>query len=1351
MNYTRKTIFLTALLCGSISMNAQHVMLDGFTYGKELVPAGNEWEQPARLSLNKEQPHAWFFTFADVESARRLLPRFSEYYRSLDGTWKFHWVGNPEERPEKFYQPSFDVSGWDEVTVPMQWNVAGIQKDGSLKYGTPIYANQPVIFQHKVAVGDWKGGVMRTPPQDWVTYKHRNEVGSYRRSFEVPSAWEGREVYLNFDGVSSFFYLWVNGQYVGFSKNSRNTSSFNVTPYLNKKGENVVAVEVYRNSDGSFLEAQDMFRLPGIFRSVSLTSTSKAQVRDFRVRPDLDEDYRNGVLRVETDIRNLDGKKMKGYTLSYSLFANKLYSDETVPVQGVKGSEVQVDELPEGENLTVRTELRVDNPRKWSAEAPYRYTLVGQLKDRKGRTVETFSTALGFCKVEIKDTPASQDEFGLAGRYYYVNGKTVKLKGVNRQEINPEDGNAISHRQMEEEIMLMKRGNINHVRNSHYSCEPYWYYLCDKYGIYLEDEANLESHEYYYGEASLSHVPEFEAAHVARVMELAHAHVNHPSVVIWSLGNEAGPGKNFETAYKAIHAFDPSRPVQYERNNDIVDMGSNQYPSIAWMREAVKGKYDIKYPFHVSEYAHSMGNAGGNLKDYWEAIESTNFFCGAAIWDWVDQALNYYDRQTGDRFWAYGGDFGDKPNSGMFCMNGILLPDHSPKPVYYEVKKVYQNVSVKPLDMKAGKVEIFNKNYFTPLSDYKLVWSLYKDGEKVKESDLFAAPRKIVGPRDKAVYGIPYNYEELEEGSEYFVRVQFLLKEDKPWAKAGYVQMEEQLLVKTAGEKPALASVTASMKQPEVEETADLTTVSGEGFKVKFDNRTGTVYGLEYNGKQVIRDGEGPKLDTWRAPVDNDNWAYRRWFEKGLHNLTHRVTGYKRVSAREKGENVIRLMYTVVSQAPNAAELEGGVSGRYKVKELTDTPFGEDDFKFTSSQIWTVYPDGSISLQAGVTSNEPEVVLARMGYSMQLPSGLDVFTYYGRGPWNNYVDRCAGSFVGRYQSKVKEQFVNFPKPQSMGNREAVRWCALTDEAGDGVEFVADSVLSVSALPWSAMELTTAPHPYQLPASTGTHLHLDVAVTGLGGNSCGQGGPLEPDRVKAGNHFIRFLIRPVEKARFAQAARVSVSEDTPLLVSRSRDGMVSVEGARKGAKVMYTLDGSKKKIPYTAPFSLREGGTVKAFYEANPEISATESFDRIESIPMKVVYASSQEAGEGDASNLVDGDTETTWHTMYSVTVAKYPHWVDFDAGEVKTIKGFVYLPRQDGGTNGMIKDYTLQVSMDGKTWGEVVAKGSFGKGSQAQRVTLDKPVKARYIRFTGLSSQNGSDFAGGAEFSVIAD
>lgn len=1120
-----KRLFAIVLLMSCLAAGAQNPGLRGFSYETVSAPDGTEWESPERLALNKEQPRTWFFCFDGTESARRILPEYSEYYMTLDGKWRFNWAGNPDERPAGFYRTDFDVSGWDKVTVPMQWNVAGIRRDGSLAYGVPIYVNQPVIFHHKVAVDDWRGGVMRTPAEDWTTYRYRNEVGSYRRTFDVPSSWKGREVYINFDGVSSFFYLWINGRYIGFSKNSRNTASFDITPYLDMDGENTVAVEVYRNSDGSFLEAQDMFRLPGIFRTVSLTSTDRAQVRDFRVFPRLDED--NGTIRVETDVRNLTSRTLRGYSLSFSLYANELYSDENVLVDEEFES-VPVGEVGKGCTVPATASLTVKNPRHWTAETPYRYTLVGQLKDRRGRVVETFSTALGFRNVEIRDVPAEQDEFGMAGRYFLINGKPVKLKGVNRQEINPETGNVVTRGQLEKEIMLMKRGNINHVRNSHYSNTPYWYYLCDKYGIYLEDESNIESHEYYYGEASLSHVPEFEAAHVARVMELAHAHVNHPSIVIWSLGNEAGPGKNFVSAYSALHDFDPSRPVQYERNNDIVDMGSNQYPSIEWVRRAATGTLDIKYPFHISEYAHSMGNAVGNLVDYWDAIESSDFICGAAVWDWVDQALFNYDSSTGERYLAYGGDFGDRPNSGMFCMNGILLPGHEPKPAYFEVRKVYQNVGVKAVDMERGIVEAFNKNYFVSLGDYRAVWSLYEDGVKVEETELDDFPD--VEPRKSVRCRIPYDRTKLKEGSEYFVKIQFLLARDMPWAEAGTVQMEEQLKVKEAGCRPTLAELNDGPGMSSFREEGPFVRIEGEGFSVVFNNGSGTIGSLEYDGRPVLC--HGPEINAFRAPVDNDNWARDDWFANGLHNMRHMVVSH---SVSMEG-GVVKLRYTVESQAPCRARLEGGESGRNTIVELTDEPCG---YVITSEAEWTVYPDGSIELQSDITSNNPELVVARLGYGMQVSPNLSDYTYYGRGPWNNYNDRRTGAFVELYRSTVADQFIPFPKPQSMGNREEVRWCALTDGGGNGVEFIASDVMSASALPWSDVEMTLAPHPYQLPKPGNTHLHLDVAVTGLGGNSCGQGGPLSHDRVTVDGRRMHFVIRPVRGGSFTEIAEVSL--------------------------------------------------------------------------------------------------------------------------------------------------------------------------------------------------------------------
>ncbi len=1341
-----RTFNLALILCCLVTQTfALKPVLQGFNYAEAKAPVGNEWESPENLSLNKEQPHAYFFSFQNVENARKVLPENSTYWQSLNGDWKFNWVKSPELRPKNFYETTYDVSSWDIIPVPSSWNIYGVQKNGNLKYGVPIYVNQPVIFQHRVAVDDWKGGVMRTPPEKWTTFEYRNEVGSYRRDFELPATWDGREVFINFEGVDSFFYLWINGKYVGFSKNSRNTASFNITKYL-QKGKNVVAAEVYRSSDGSFLEAQDMFRLPGIFRTVGLHSVPKVQVRDLNVIPDLDETYTNGSLIIDADIRNLGKSNAKGYKMVYTLYANKLYSDENTEVANVTTTAVIE---PVASSQTIQAQkavMKVQSPNKWSAETPYRYTLVAELKDKKNKTIETVSCVVGFRKVEIKDTKAEDDEFGLAGRYYYINGKTAKLKGVNRHESNPGTGHALTRKMMEKEIMLMKRANINHVRNSHYNDDPYWYFLCNKYGIYLEDEANIESHEYYYGEASLSHPEEWKAAHVARVMEMVHSNINNPSIVIWSLGNEAGPGKNFVAAYDAIKAVDTSRPVQYERNNDIVDMGSNQYPSIGWMQGAVKGTYQIKYPFHISEYAHSMGNACGNLIDYWNAIESTNFFCGGAIWDWVDQSMYNYDKVTGECYLAYGGDFGDTPNDGQFVMNGILFGDLEPKPQYYEVKKVYQHIGVTPVSVKDGTFEIFNKYYFKDLSEYTLLLSLYENGKEVDEGTLDMGS---IPPRTKKRMSVSYNMNDLKESSEYFVKLQFLLKEDMPWAQKGFVQAEEQILVKEATTRPTIAAVAkaSSTGKLEIEETSStIKTVKGDGFVAEFDLTSGTIYSLTYGKETVITPGNGPKLDALRAFVNNDNWFYTQWFDRGLHNLKHKAISSNFL---KKADGTIVASFTVESQAPNAARILGGTSsGKNSVEELTDKVFGENDFKFTTNQIFTIYQDGSVELEASITSSQDALILPRLGYVMKVPQKYSEFNYYGRGPIDNYADRKSGQFIEQHQSTVEKEFVNFPKPQDMGNHEDVRWCALTDKTGNGALFVAADHLSVSALQYSSMDMILAPHPYQLPKAGDTYLHLDLGVTGLGGNSCGQGGPLTPDQIKAEAHVMGFIIRPAGKD-LAKIANVAPSGDVPVSITRNRAGAVTISSTKEGAMMCYSINKGKSN-DYSQVIPLRDGGTVSAWFKETPQTKTTISFPKIEGIQTTVVFASSQEAGEGDASNLTDGDPNTIWHTMYSVTVAKYPHWVDLDAGEVKTIKGFTYLPRQDG-TNGDVKDYTIHVSMDGKNWGEPVVKAEFRRNKSEKKVTFDQPVKGRYIRFTALSEQSGQDFATGAEITILAD
>lgn len=1314
----------------------------GYLFGQAAAPTGNEWQAPGELGYNKLPARALFSSFSSVDEARKVLPEFAKDYLSLDGEWRFHFSKNPDERPKDFFTRGYDDSRWDRLQVPVSWNMAGIQKDGTLKYGVPIYVNQWVIFKYNIEPGDWKKGVMREPPKNYTTYEYRNEVGSFRRSFDIPATWDGKEVYLNFDGVDSFFYLWINGRYVGFSKNSRNTARFDISPYINK-GKNEIAVEVYRSSDGSFLEAQDMFRLPGIFRNVSVTATPKVHVADVKAIPSYTDG--KGTVNLNTTLQNLTAKTAKDLHIRWSLYKNRLFADDNELVATFEDAKAKTTCNSKGQ-AAIRQTLTVDNVAAWTAEAPNVYVVVGELMQGK-KVLETISFQTGFRTVEIKDTPASQDEFGLAGRYYYINGKPVKLKGVNRHDTNPLTGKVISREQMEHEIMLMKRANINHIRTSHYPNDPYFYYLCNKYGIYLESEANIESHEYFYGKASLSHVPEFQAAHVDRVMTMAHQLVNNPSIVIWSLGNEAGPGHNFVVAYDSLKAYDASRPVQYERNNDIVDMGSNQYPSIAWTRDAVKGRMGIKYPFHISEYAHSMGNAVGNLVDYWEAMESTNFFMGGAIWDWIDQSMYNYTKE-GKRYLAYGGDFGDTPNDGQFVMNGIIFGDEQPKPQYYEVKKVYQYIGTSWKDAKTATLDVFNKNYYTDdLSGYAMSYVLTADGVAVKkgELDLGSVPART----HKAITITGLN-EGLDPNKEYLLHIVYRLKEDMPWAKAGYIQAEEQLPVQVAAARPAIATA-GKVNMSAVKDNKIV--LSGKAFTTTFDLTKGTIYILQYDGKTIIPDGCGPELNAFRAWVNNDNWAYEGWYANGLNNLQHNCTSY---TTHANANGSVSVVCNVESQAPYSYRLEGGNANWKKLIENKEKPFGKDDFRFTTQVVYTIFPDGSIESESAITSNKPNLTLAKLGYTVRLPKALNLLTYYGRGTVDNYPDRKTGQMIGIYeQQDVEDEFVAFPKPQDTGNHQDTRWLSLAGNGGQdalyGALFVAKDKMSFSALPWSDNTIAMANHPHELPQSDYTYLHLDMAITGLGGNSCGQGGPLQRDRVMATPHTFGYMIRPmnsVETNDLVSNANVSLNGATPLTIVRDAEGNVTINANGAKGDIFYRLNGSKKAVKYTGPVGLREGGTISAWTKENDWLVASQSFSRIESIPLSVVFASSQESGEGDASHLTDGDPSTYWHTMYSVTVANYPHWVDFDCGGVKTIKGFTYLPRQDS-NNGNIKKYSIQVSNDGKTWGKAVAEGEFENNRKEKTVLLTTPVKARFVRLTALSEQSGQDFATGAEFKVL--
>jgi len=730
-----------------------------FGMGLTLIPAQEEkaydWENPEIVGRNKELPHVTLMLYPEIKSAIKGEVSSSPFFLSLNGLWKFHWVKKPEERPLDFYQVEFDDSGWRKIPVPSNWQMFG--------YGIPIYTNIKYPF-----------GKADPPhiPHD------NNPVGSYRLRFKVPHTWHGRQVFLHFDGVESAFYLWVNGKKVGYNQGSRTPAEFNITPYL-KKNENLLAVEVFRWSDGSYLEDQDFWRLSGIFRDVYLFSTDNLHIRDFWAIADLDENYRDGELKVNVKIVN-HGRK----SLPVKVEAQLLDSEEKPLIKPITWE----GRIERSSEISLDLKQSVKNPKKWSAEDPNLYTLLLSLKKESGETIEVIPCKVGFRKVEIK------------GGQLLLNGVPILIKGVNRHEHDPDTGHTISVESMIHDIKLMKRFNINAVRTSHYPNDPKWYDLCDKYGLYLVDEANIESHGIgYKPEKTLGNKPEWKKAHMDRTKRMVERDKNHPSVIIWSLGNEGGDGINFEATSAWIHERDPTRPVHYERaeerpHTDII-CPMYPYPNRVY-KYAVK---ELKRPFIMCEYAHAMGNSVGDLSAYWYLIYRYKHLQGGFIWDWVDQGLRKKvpekkarpegieakDDRDKDYFWAYGGDFGppDTPSDGNFCMNGLVAPDRFPHPSLYEVRKVYQYIQIEPLDLEEGKVKILNRYDFTNLRDFEGLWTLKANEMVISRGRL---PVLNIPPGKSEEIKIPFEKPSLEPGREYWLDISFRLYRPTLWAKRGH-------------------------------------------------------------------------------------------------------------------------------------------------------------------------------------------------------------------------------------------------------------------------------------------------------------------------------------------------------------------------------------------------------------------------------------------------------------------------------------------------------------------------------------------------------------------------------------
>ncbi|WP_038266115.1 glycoside hydrolase family 2 TIM barrel-domain containing protein [Zhouia amylolytica] len=974
-------------------------------------------ENPQVISENKEEAHATFYSFSSEEKALENNWKTSGNYLSLDGTWKFKWVRKPSDRPQDFINPDVNVSNWDDIQVPANWEVEG--------FGVPIYVNHQYEFaDYKAPVSEEMEFVDRIyPANPGDVPSDYNPVGSYRKEFTINDSWSAKEVFLHIGAMKSGGFVWINGTYVGYSQGSKLPAEFNISKYL-KPGKNTIALQIFRWTDGSYLECQDFWRISGIERSVYLYAQPKVRIKDVEMMATLDETYKNGVLDLAIDLENKTEKREK-LEVSYKILDKYgiLVANDTQPLK-----------MEAGESTTFNFAAYVLQAMPWTAETPDLYKVIVTTKTKRGDVLEVTSANVGFRTVEIKN--------GLLK----INGQTVTLKGVNTQEHNPETGHVVSEEQIIKDIQLWKENNINAARLSHYPQSEKFYELCDKYGIYVVDEANIESHGMYYGEHSLAKKPEWEKAHVDRMIRMVERDKNHPSVIIWSMGNEAGNGINFFNAYNEIKAHDPQkRPVQYERaykpeDGNLFDMDTNtdiivpQYPSPGTFEYIGTSKTDR--PFIPSEYAHAMGNSTGNFQDYWDVIEQHDNLQGGFIWDWVDQSI-WKTNEKGQKYYAYGGDYGEgMPSDNTFLNNGIIFPDRTPQPALHEVKKAHEFINFKNKGInRDGQIRVLVENLydFIDLNRFDLTAQIKADGEVLKTIPMGSID---VEPHTGKLIRVPLDGVTYKPNTEYFVEVSATLKKDWGILKAGYEVAHEQIyLDRKVNWNPAKLENQGTVN---IKQNKEELTLSGEGFEMLFDKAKGKMTSYVYEGTELIKDGNGPKPNFWRAPTDNDfgNRMQERNIEWKRASLEAEVQSFK-TTKKDDGSVEVAITYYL--------------------------PGVETTFE----SVYTIMTNGVVKIANTLNTTTYKADIPRIGMRMQLPKKYENMTYFGRGPWENYQDRKAAAFVDLYTSKVKDQYVPYIRPQENGYKTDVRWVALTDNSNSGLLVVSSKKnakdLGVSAL------------------------------------------------------------------------------------------------------------------------------------------------------------------------------------------------------------------------------------------------------------------------------------------------
>ena len=989
----------------------------------------HDWENQYVLQKNRMPARAAFIPY---------LSQNGDMQMSLNGEWKFNWTKTPDEQPQGFFNTSFDDSGWKTFPVPGDWEMNG--------YGTPIYSSSGYTFKIDPPF------VMKEPKKNYTAYVERNPTGCYRRTFSVPAEWKGKEVFVRFGAVSSAFYLYVNGQEVGYSQGSMEPAEFCLTPYL-KSGENLIALKVMKYSDGSYLEDQDMWRIAGIHRGIELYATPKIRIADFGVRTLLDKDYKDAELVIDPKLAVFDSERGTGYRITAMLYdaTGKAVTDTAL----WQPAEPMLNLDKKGKILNQRNPQRgyapygwlkttIKNPYKWDAEHPYLYTLKLALVDSTGNAVERAETKIGFRSVEIKD--------GMM----LVNGKQVRLRGVNRHEMDPETGHVMTEERMIEDIKLLKQCNINAVRTCHYPNTERWYELCDEYGIYLMDETDLEEHGL---RGTLASDPTWAAAFIDRTQRMVMRDRNHASVVFWSLGNESGWGPNFAMTSAWIHEYDPTRPVHYEgaqgpdnKDPESVDVISRFYPRVQgeylnpgvkdnnmerpenarWERLlSIARKTNDNRPVLTSEYAHAMGNALGNFKDYWDEIYSHKRMLGGFIWEWADEGI-FKRRSDGKLMVAYGGDFGDVPNLKAFCVKGIVSSDRKPTPKYFEVKQVYAPMALK---LNGNKLDVVLRDNMVEMQNYRLLYTITENGKVIKKGEI----------KDLTVPSVKYNSD-----ADARLNISVQLKSDTKWAKAGFEVKHEQFAI---NDKLSSAFKPAALKTGR---QADMKAA---------EDWFGIV-----------------KPHFYRAPMDNDkgfgNWIAKDWKNNKL-NKPETVT-VSPLSSRRNDDGTVTVAITQEHRYANG--------------------------KITAAYTYTMDYEGSVDFCATYTPEGQLPPMPCMGNTFLMDKGMKKLSWYGQGLQDSYVDRLEATSIGRWTSSVDKEYVHYPRPQSSGNHEQTVTLSLSNAKGKGYTVTTTDAtpFSFSALPYSERQLSETAHDCDLQSEDYVYLNIDAAMMGLGNSSCGPG-------------------------------------------------------------------------------------------------------------------------------------------------------------------------------------------------------------------------------------------------------